>query len=132
MMKKMLSLVLLCLVLTIMPGITAAAEEPIMDKAQALLDAGDYEAAVPLLEEAAGQGDALAQNELGKCYTNGKGVAEDNEKAVKYYRLAAGQGFAKSQFNLANCYLYGVGVGKDPEEGMAWLTLAAKQSLPQA
>lgn len=88
--------------------------------------------AVSLLREAAEQGDADAQNELGKCYASGSGVEQSYEEAARYYRMAADQGFAKSQFNLANLYLYGLGVEQDYDKANALLQLAADQGLAHA
>ena len=47
--------------------------------------------------KAAEQGDAGAQNNLGKCYHNGQGVAQDYAQAVAWYRKAAEQGHAGAQ-----------------------------------
>lgn len=43
---------------------------------------------------AAEQGNAEAQNNLGNCYLNGKGVEIELPRAVKYYQMAAEQGYA--------------------------------------
>ena len=51
-------------------------------------------------KNAAEQGDADAQYNLGVCYANGTGVEKDEQKAVEWYQKAAGQGHAKSQSNL--------------------------------
>ena len=88
--------------------------------------------AVSLLREAAEQGDADAQNELGKCYASGSGVEQSYEEAARYYRMAADQGFAKSQYNLATLYLYGLGVERDCNKANALLQLAAGQGLAHA
>ena len=52
------------------------------------------------LRQAAEQGDASAQYNLGVMYDLGEGVPEDDREAVKWYRLAAEQGIAGSQFKL--------------------------------
>ena len=41
------------------------------------------------LRALAEQGDAVAQNNLGLMYANGRGVPEDDAEAVRWYRLAA-------------------------------------------
>ena len=51
-------------------------------------------------QKAAEQGDAMAQFNLGQCYTNGTGVEKDEQKAVEWYKKAAEQGHAGAQFNL--------------------------------
>ncbi|HIF93894.1 MAG TPA: sel1 repeat family protein [Myxococcales bacterium] len=50
------------------------------------------------IREAAEQGDADAQNNLGVMYANGYGVAENYAEAVKWYRKAAEQGDASAQY----------------------------------
>lgn len=122
MMKKLIA----CLILVVMLAapLTAYAEEAVTVE--------DTTNAVSIFREAAGQGDADAQNELGKCYAQGIGVDQSYEEAAKYYRMAADQGFAKSQFNLANLYLNGLGVELDYDKANALLQLAAEQGLAQA
>lgn len=47
--------------------------------------------------EAAEQGDAEAQYNLGLCYYNGEGVQQDYTQAVHWWRKAAEQGNARAQ-----------------------------------
>ncbi len=49
---------------------------------------------------AAEQGYAIAQNNLGWMYQEGKGVQQDDAEAVKWYRKAAEQGNAEAQYRL--------------------------------
>ena len=56
------------------------------------------------LQEAAEQGDPVAQNKLGNCYTYGWGVEQDYEKAAEYYQLSADQGDPDGTYNLGFCY----------------------------
>ena len=49
---------------------------------------------------AAAQGDAYAQNSLGKVYAEGLGVPQDEQEALKCFLLAAKQGDADAQYNL--------------------------------
>ena len=67
--------------------VLASEESSITEQASALYDAGDYEAAIPLLQEAAEKGDPAAQNKLGNCYFNGWGVEKNYEEAMKYPSL---------------------------------------------
>ena len=62
---------------------------------------------------AAGQGHAIAQNNLGGMYAYGRGVPKNDAEAVKWYRLAADQGFARAQHNLGLIYANGTGVPQD-------------------
>jgi hypothetical protein len=69
---------------------------------------------------AAEQGLAIAQNNLGYCFENGEGVAQDWVEAVRYYQLAAEQGDASAQFNLGYCFENGEGVARDWAEAVRW------------
>ena len=55
---------------------------------------GDYKKALPLLKNAAKQGNAMAQVLLGFMYKNGKGLKQNSKEAVNSFRLAAEQGDA--------------------------------------
>jgi TPR repeat protein len=90
--------------------------------------AKDYEEAVKWYRKAAEQNFALAQFDLGTCYSNGQGVMKDNVEAVKWYRKAADQNLAKAQYNLAVCYSNGQGVTKDYMEALKWYRKAAEQN----
>ena len=54
-------------------------------------------------------GDANAQNELGKCYYNGEGVAQNYKKAARWYKKASKNGNIEAMINIGDLYgdLYG-------------------------
>jgi len=102
-------------------------------------------AAKKALSDAADQGQAQAQYNLGLVYASGHGVSKDLEQAVKWYRKAADQGDAKAQsllveidsgytdddlFGLA--YAGGDGGTKDKAERVKWLRKAADQGNAHA
>ena len=72
-MKKICLLALLCLVLTAWPVMAEETEKApsLVDEARALMEAEDYDAAVPVLRPLADMGDAAGQNMLGNCYMGG-------------------------------------------------------------
>ena len=78
------------------------------------------------------QGDANAQFNLGVCYANGLGVAEDATEAVKWFRKAAKQGSAAAQCNLGVCHANGLGVVKNVMESVKWYREAAEQGYATA
>ena len=82
--------------------------------------------------QAAEQGLAMAQFNLGITYASGRGVLKDEVEAVKWFRLAAGQGHANAQYNLGVRYAFGQGVLKDEAEAVRWYRLAAEQGLATA
>ena len=92
----------------------------------------DFAEAVKWYRLAAKQGNAMAQNNLGRMYDKGEGVSKDSVEAVKWYRLAAKQGNAMAQYNLGRMYDKGEGVPKDDEEAVKWYRLAAEQGYAYA
>ena len=112
-MKKVLLLVLLLTIMTVpvavaenMTGEGSTEAAALVEQAFELLDAEDYDAAIPLFQKAADMGDASAQNALGNCYVEGLGVEQSDEEAIRYYQLAADQGYVGAQCNLALCFLH--------------------------
>ena len=79
------------------------------------------------VRQAADQGDAEAQYNLGVIYNNGEGVPKDDAEAVRWFQLAAEQGYAKAQFELGYKYRWGQGVPLDDAEAVRWYRLAAEQ-----
>ncbi|MBE6293239.1 MAG: tetratricopeptide repeat protein [Bacteroidales bacterium] len=88
---------------------------------------GNYEEAVKWYLEAAEQGHAKAQYNLGVCYYNGDGVQQSYVKAAKWYRKAAEQGNMYAQYNLGVCYANGEGVEQSKSEAAKWYKKAAEQ-----
>ncbi len=79
------------------------------------------------MRNAADQGDAIAQQRLGICYFNAKGIPKDDVEAVKWFRKAADKGYAGAQRCLGACYALGRGVPKDEVEAAKWYSKAAAQ-----
>jgi TonB family protein len=93
----------------------------------------DYVQAAHWFRQAADQGLAEAQSNLGDLYRMGdKGVAQDFVESFKWYRKAAEQGHALSQSNVGAFYERGIGVGADGVEAVKWYTRAAEQGFPLA
>ncbi|HEZ2231157.1 TPA: sel1 repeat family protein [Neisseria meningitidis] len=76
--------------------------------------------------QAAEQGDADAQNNLGAMYAEGQGVRRDDAEAVRWFRKAADQGLAQAQFNLGAMYYKGHGVRQDRALAQEWLGKACQ------
>ncbi len=81
---------------------------------------------------AAGKGDAKAQYKLGRCYENGRGVAQDFAEARKWYEKSARQGCVDAQHALATCYAYGMQVPQDYDKAIQWYRKAAEQGHADA
>lgn len=130
-MRRLLIAVVLCLAggLGLAAPAWAAAG---LDEADALIQQGEFGAALEALLPFAFQGIADAQYKVGVIYdysqqAGGRGVPENPSEAAKWYRKAAEQGHARAQRNLAACYDAGRGVIADPVEAARWYRAAALQ-----
>lgn len=56
----------------------------------------DYKKAVYYYSKAADKGYAVAQYQLGICYSKGLGVEKDYVKAVEYFKLASSNGLKEA------------------------------------
>ena len=91
----------------------------------------DYTTYNEKLVEAAENGDAIAQFNLGLCYAEGTGVIQDHTKAAEWYTKSAEQGNANAQNNLGVCYAKGTGVIQDYTKAAEWFTKSAEQGVGQ-
>ncbi len=114
-------------------------EESVNDELQLLVDKGveyceqnRFQEAFECFSEAAEQGYAMAQYNLGGCYYNGDGVDQDHTEAVKWFRKAAEQDIAEAQYILGGCYYNGEGVNQDLNEAVKWWHKAAEQGYAKA
>lgn len=94
-------------------------------RAMRVLEDGDYDGAFELWHDAAEQGHAHAQYNLGIAYANGIGVVADIRQAIYWWRQAADQGNTDAQYNLGTLYAEGRGVDKDLEVASLWWYRAA-------
>ena len=78
---------------------------------------------------AADQGYALAQTNLGICYSTGLGVTQSHTEAVRYFRLAVAKGEGLGLTSLGKCYFNGHGVVKDDKEALRLFHLAAEMEI---
>ncbi|ENW1538914.1 sel1 repeat family protein [Neisseria gonorrhoeae] len=76
--------------------------------------------------QAAEQGNAAAQFNLGVMYENGQRVRQDYVQAVQWYRKASEQGDAQAQYNLGLMYYDGRGVRQDLALAQQWLGKACQ------
>jgi len=84
------------------------------------------------LQQAAEQGNAFAQYELGQLYANGLGVPKNHRKAMDYWRQSAMQGYPPAQYGLGWMYFHGNGVMTDFKEGCRWMRAAGEQGVQEA
>jgi len=92
----------------------------------------DGKESIRLLTEAAGQGYAPAQYEVGRIYLYGRGINTDYAQALVWERKAAEQGDPRAQRDLAFMYERGFGVTADPAQAAEWNRKAATQGNAEA
>ena len=76
--------------------------------------------------QAAEQGNAQAQFNLGVMYDQGQGVRQDDAQAAQWFRKAVEQGVAEAQYNLGVMYANGKGVHQDYAQAVQWYRKAAE------
>ena len=81
---------------------------------------------------AAEQGNANAQNNLGRPLLPCLGVRQDYVQALLWYSKAAARGLAEAENNLGVLYEKGLGVDKDYSRALALYTAAANQGARRA
>lgn len=79
----------------------------LIDRALSIQSGIDYPkdevVAATILEKVAESGSADALYQLGICYMDGKGKAEDNKMAIKYFKKAADQNHLEAKNMLQRC-----------------------------
>ncbi|WP_332690808.1 tetratricopeptide repeat protein [Devosia sp.] len=94
---------------------------------------GEYDAALPLLEAAAGADNPLAQQLLADILIDGLGgIPVDEARAITLLEASTAAGFAPGQNSLAVSYERGQGVAQDVSRAAELYAAAAKQGLPVA
>lgn len=92
----------------------------------------DYKQAAEHYLNAAKNGHAKAQNNLGLLYLEGLGVEKDKHQAALWMMKAAEQGLGAAQENIANSFLSGEGVPESAELAEIWFRKAADQGSSSA
>jgi TPR repeat protein len=115
------------LVFLLLIGLGAPISAGPYDDGLAALNRGDFATALRLWRPLAEQGDARAQNAIGRRYDEGQGVPQDYVEAVRWYRMAAEQDDAYGENNLGVMYYQGHGVPQDYVQAMKWCRKALAQ-----
>jgi hypothetical protein len=92
----------------------------------------DHARAIEVLRPLADQGDAVAQEVLGKLHLSGEGTTRDNIVAFKLFLQAAERGRAEAQLELGRMYRDGVGISADGNLAIYWFDRAATQGASDA
>lgn len=89
-------------------------------------------AALAKIVEAAKGGDAIAQAELGRLYTIGRGVSKDDKAAHEWTLRSADQGFPRAIFNLGVHYESGTVAAADFKKAAELYQQAAQRGFARA
>lgn len=73
-------------------------------------------------------GDEKAIFRIGKLYSEGLKIKENQEKAVKLFEICAEKGNIFAKTRLADCYVYGRGVNKDNDKAKELLSDPIKEN----
>lgn len=112
--------------------LATANSSAVLEQSGAAYARGDYGAALEGFRKLAERGDARAQYNMGRMYSDGLGVPKDNVQAFAWYVKAADQGLDRAQNNVGWAYARAVGVSTDEALAVAWYRKAAEQGLAQA
>lgn len=92
----------------------------------------DVDRAVFWFDQAANNGVANAQYNLGVLYHQGIGVDRNVERAMALYERAAKLGHPEAQYNLGIAYIEGIGVPYDPHRAAEFFGQAAQKGITEA
>jgi hypothetical protein len=119
---------LILLAATLVALCTAASATPApTDPVQGGVSRADFEVAARFFRQAADKGDATAQFNLGRLYSQGRGAPPDLTQAAIWFRKAAEHGHAEAQARLGELLFKGEGVAKNKPEAVKWYRAAAAQ-----
>jgi len=80
------------------------------------------------LQRQAAAGDAKAQFELGKAYSDGSGVAKDPKMALEWLKKSANRGYAGAEVVLGYMCQKGIEMPQDAQQAADWYRKAARQA----
>lgn len=95
-------------------------------------DRGDFEAALPLLRQAARAGHTQSQYLIATMYLTGREVPEDREEAADWFELASRAGHLEAQYFLGGMYSGGFGRERDDARAADLYDRAAQQGMAVA
>lgn len=81
---------------------------------------------------AAESGHLRACGMLGRCYSEGRGVAQNFTEAFSWFKKAAERGHPEAQRDLADCYVEGRGTAAAPQAAAFWYEKSARQGFVDA
>ena len=88
-------------------------------------NAPNFKLAAYWYTQAARQGMANAQYNLGHFYLQGIGVQQNTDKTIQWWEQAAHQNYSPAQHNIGTAYFEGVGVEENAELAKLWFQRCA-------
>ena len=129
---RLASIALICALAAPLATFAAPSDDEISAARLAYID-GNFNAALPVLQEAADAGNARALNILGAAYEDGHGVVKDTRKAIDFFERAAKAGEVRASYNLGSLFTFGSGdVSADLARATREFQTAADQNYPPA
>jgi hypothetical protein len=95
---------------------------------KALINKGDYAAAIRILQPLADRGDAEAENDIATMHKEGWGFPQSDADAITWFRRSAEHGNAEAQGTLGAMYREGEGVAQDYVRAWLWFNRAAQNA----
>ncbi len=93
----------------------------------------DYDRAFDAFRQAAEKGCVSGMVNLGECYFDGEGTAQNFYEGLRWFRQAANLGNTKAMLYLASCYYLGKGgLEENPALAFSWCRKAAEGGYPIA
>lgn len=129
--KTILTVLLVLLTLMSASGYASPdiSKQASLESGIAAFEADQYELAYTKLAPLAEGGNPIAQNTLGRMYSQGLGVKSDSNKALQLFQKAAAQGLANAQNNLGVMYASGEAVRQDYQQAIRWFKMADSQNF---
>ena len=101
-------------------------------KAWELYDTGKYEKAVDIFAQLAEQDFAKAQNAMGSCCKEGRGLPQNTAMAIEWFTKAAKQEYGAAYYNLGKLYEDGKLVSRDEQKIFYYYSEGAARKYPSA
>lgn len=117
---------------TLATEVFADVKQDVIDACADAINVDDFDSAFPNCTQAAEQGDANAQFNVGLMYSNGEVTTTNDKQAIFWFTNAAKQGHVDAQYNLGVIYAGGNGSPKDDRKTVYWYTKAATQGHTKA
>jgi TPR repeat protein len=92
----------------------------------------EFKKALPLLQQAAQNGNAEAYFFLGIMNINGDGVQQDYPLALLYFKKALENGYKNAAYDVGAIYRNGEGVPKDTQRAKKYYLIAAENNYALA